>query len=94
MSTTRPAVQSIRYECTNGLGGCQSGNGKPKRKTCAHCGGRFHVLSGVWGVFVWTGTGRYPESDAVSLHRLESQAHKATAADTAETLVVRWIPER
>jgi hypothetical protein len=82
---------AYRHRCSLDISvHCAKGPGKPTRKKCRHCGGRFVVESGVYGVFRWRGDGDYPESRAVSLHA--GQAAADHAAQTAgEEFVSRWI---
>lgn len=47
---------------------------------------------GAWGVFVWTGTGRYPLSAAVSTHRTEANARTA-AVRAGDAYVWRFVAE-
>lgn len=97
MSTTidadgKPVALAKRHACTSSLQSvhCTRGNGQPTRKACAHCGGRLRVEEGLWGVFVWTGTGRYPVEDAVSTTVREAVAEDRLEEDSR--YVVRWIP--
>ena len=77
--------------------GCATGNyyphthgdGAPKRKKCAYCGSALYVSNGLWGVFVWTGTGLYPLTSAVKVFNRHGAADKFT--ETQSDLVVRWI---
>lgn len=66
-----------------------SGDGLPRRKKCAHCGGRLVSQSGHWGVFVWAGDGRYPLANAVRVFSVRAAAERCARA--TEDLVVRWI---
>lgn len=79
------------------------GNGKPTRKRCRWCGGELVTQTGQWGVFAWTGTGRYPADEAESTYLSERAADRRTdklaLRDIAQPLnapeggwVVRWIP--
>lgn len=68
----------------------EGGAGKPKRKTCGRCGSQWLVEQGTYGVFVWTGDGRYPASDAVRTFRTEASA-EAYAVKTSPEYVVRWV---
>ena len=92
---------ATRYACRNagkewaGLTHT-SGNGKPSRKRCANCRGEFYVQTGLWGVFTWTGDGRYPEAAALRTFTREplAQAYvdaENTRTDYAASLVLRWI---
>ena len=64
-------------------------NAASGRKRCTYCGGPLTRFRGLWGVFVWQGTGRYPATDAQSMH---ASVKRAELARTGE-LVVRWIPD-
>lgn len=93
MSATVAAL-ATRHACMltgYGTGPHTQGSGQPQRRRCAYCGGKFYTVRGVYGVFAWTGTGRYPLADAVSTHTRESSADRRIAADTTGTLVVRWV---
>lgn len=73
-----------------------SGEGAPKRKTCAGCGGRLYTLTGDWSVQVWTGRGNYSHESALSLHRTEKAAERAVNLLPPEQggpggYVVRWL---
>ena len=84
---------ACRYRATPGSGlSHTSGHGAPSRKKCAYCGGPLDVETGLWGVFTWTGTGRYPKSAAVKIYSNVSLAD-GYAMDNRSNLVVRWIPE-
>lgn len=79
-----------RHYCTSGSGYPHtSGDGAPKRKKCAYCGGTLATMTGVYGVFVWRGDGRYRIADAVATFARETRADAYTARD--ERYVVRWI---
>jgi hypothetical protein len=68
------------------------GNGAPKRKKCAYCGGVLYTITGLWGVFTWRGDGRYFHDGA---HETFASEVKADAyATTNDTYVVRWLPDR
>lgn len=72
-----------------------AGNGVPPRK-CRYCSSRLTVERGLWGVFVWTGDGRYPREDAERTY-VREQAAQDRADLLNETrgwggYVVRWIP--
>lgn len=94
--TTAPVTDSpvtvtpaIRHKCGNGFGYPHTrGDGLPKRRTCAYCRGRLVTETGTWGVYTWTGTGRYPLRDAIRTFRREKAADEFAMTD--ETLVVRW----
>jgi hypothetical protein len=85
---------ATRYTCRNEgnpLSGATHthGNGKPSRKRCAYCNGAFYVYTGLWGVFTWTGDGRYPEVTA--LRTFTRYAAAEAFADAGDETVVRWI---
>lgn len=80
-----------RYECRRRCARPDVGNGQPRRKACSWCGGAYIVHEGVWGVFEWSGQGRYPVAEAKSLHSQEWRASKAT---DGTDLVVRWVDAR
>lgn len=84
---------SYRHKCSAQASPyfCTSGNGKPSRKACKHCGGSFYVESGVWVAIPWRGDGRYRVEDAVSTHRNEDAARSVVDADPNMTLVVRFL---
>jgi len=88
---------ACRYRGNDGSYSHTSGDGTPTRKKCARCGGPLDTETGLWGVFTWTGTGRYPEADAHEVFngiaRAERYAEKANAANPYANLVVRWIPK-
>lgn len=75
------------------------GDGAPKRKKCAYCGGAVLTYAGTYGVFVWRGDGRYPLAEAVRTFEREraaetwAQRNSRKYPDAAGGLVVRWIPE-
>lgn len=85
---------ATRYVCSNdgneAAGAFHTrGNGKPSRKRCAGCGGAFYVYTGLWGVFTWTGDGRYPEAAALATFTREQPAQ--AMAEAGKETVVRWI---
>ena len=97
----KPERLATRYVCCNdgneaaGLRHTR-GNGKPSRKTCAGCKGPLHVYSGLWGVFTWTGDGRYPEAAALRTGTRESVLQAYVDSENTRTgyeanLVLRWI---
>ena len=78
------------------------GTGKgPASGKCRYCKGKIVTERGLWGVFAWTGTGRYPAEAAERTSTIKGAAQRR--ADTlnespAEVRdlggwVVRWIPE-
>lgn len=88
------AHTGTRYECANNLSVlCSRGTIRPTRKSCAYCGGRLRVEHGLWGVFTWTATNRYPAEAAHSTHASRKAAEKMAGLDTSTSLVVRFIPE-
>ena len=90
----KPERLATRYVCCNdgneaaGLRHTR-GNGKPSRKACACCKGSLRVYTGLWGVFTWTGDGRYPEAAALKTFTREQPAQ--TMAEAGDQTVVRWI---
>ena len=86
---------ATRYVCSNdgneaaGLRHTR-GNGKPSRKRCAGCKGSLRVYTGLWGVFTWTGDGRYPEAAALKTFTRYALAEICANAGSDQT-VVRWI---
>jgi hypothetical protein len=71
---------------------CTKGDGKgPATGKCRHCGGKVYTDHGLWGVFTWTGTGRYPVTDAKRTYVRQGAAESWATANGTE-LVVRWIP--
>lgn len=81
-----------------------SGNGRPRgRGRCRYCGAVLVTVTGLWGVFVHRGDGRYWLDGALSTHLSEPTADRACAkaydAARAEhgygapetSVVVRWI---
>lgn len=91
---------ACRYQGNDGSYQHTSGYGTPTRKKCARCAGPLDAETGLWGVFTWTGTGRYPEDAA---HWTSSYNHPTYAQGYADrehklrpettNLVVRWIPK-
>jgi hypothetical protein len=84
-------TNATRHRCTHGNGHPHTaGDGAPRRKKCAYCGGHLITETGIYGVFEWTGD---------SLYRLEGARRTFTtrrAADTyananGDNLVSRWI---
>lgn len=85
-------MNARRHECLFGMAYPHtSGDGAPKRKKCAYCGGQIAVYEGTYGVFVWTGDGRYPIASALSVHKTRKSADLAALAAGKDT-VSRWIP--
>lgn len=92
--TAKPERLATRYVCSNAgneAAGLRHtyGNGKPVRKRCAGCRGEFYVYTGLWGVFTWTGDGRYPEAAALRTFTREQPAQ--AMAEAGDQTVVRWI---
>lgn len=91
-TTTVSAVavkQATRHKCSIGNGYPHTrGDGKPKRRTCAYCRGPIHTETGTWGVYEWTGTGRYRLPDAIRTFSRERAADEF--AENSDGLVVRW----
>ena len=85
MGTTHRCLLGATSRCGARIGGA------PKTAKCRACGGAWLVQQGWFGVFAWTGDGRYPVANAVSLHATERMADKRIDADTTGTLVVRWV---
>ena len=82
--------QATKWQCEHAKWtSCSRGDGTPKRKKCAYCGGRIRVLHGLWGVFAWTGDGHYPLSNALATFTSRKRAD--AAADKGDNTVVRWI---
>lgn len=86
------ATLAIRYRCLSSSGLIRCEGDHPKRLKCAACGARLHVFTGLYGVFTWTGDGRYPIASAHRTFARKAAAERMIDADTTETLVVRWIP--
>ena len=88
MTATIPARLGRTYRCINSISvHCTRGTGRTTRQRCAYCGSILSQSEGYFGVFEWTGTGRYPLEAAVSLHSTEARAE---AARTGEH-VVRFV---
>jgi len=92
MSTTATRT-ATRHSCSLNISvHCTKGNGKgPASGKCRHCGGRIYTDRGVWGVFTWTGDGRYPLSNAKCTYVRQAAAETYAVVNGTE-LVVRWIP--
>jgi len=100
-ASTNPEPLATRYACSNdgneAAGFAHTrGNGKPSRKACAGCKGALYVYTGLWGVFTWTGDGRYPEAAALRTFTRHAPADayvdaENTRTDYAANLVLRWI---
>lgn len=82
---------AYRHECSARVSiFCDRGAGKgaPGGK-CRRCKSALTVQRGVYGVFSWTGTGRYPLEDAHATFLRESAAEKRATRDARH--VVRWV---
>lgn len=96
-----PAGRATRYRCISASsisGSHTEGEGKPTRKKCGYCGGKFYSETGLYGVFHWVANARardYSLETAVSLHTRSKPATKiaddAYAANPESDLVVRWV---
>lgn len=87
MTVTIP--RGRRHECSGQVTPhCAKGDGKGPAK-CRACGGTIHVFQGCWGVFTWTGTGRYPLELAHRLYARYAAAERYIAVNT--DYVVRWV---
>jgi hypothetical protein len=88
MTATIPARMATTHRCINAISvHCTKGSGKPKRKSCTYCGSLLSTSEGYFGVFEWTGTGRYRIADAISLHSSELRAESARTGER----VVRFV---
>lgn len=90
-----PARLGVRYSCllrdqTGQPSQHDYGPGRPQRRKCRYCGGKFFVERGYWGTFCHRGDGDYPLERAVSLHTVQLKADRKAAEDSRE-LVVRWV---
>lgn len=90
MTINVTVAKATRHACINGGYPHTSGDGAPKRKRCAYCGGSLYTSAGTWGVFVWTGDGRYPLDNAVCTFTRQTKAD-AYATATRPDYVVRWV---
>jgi hypothetical protein len=96
-----PAGRATRYYCASSLsvsGSHTSGEGRPKRKRCAYCGGTFYTETGLYGVFRYVPQAKasdYAAGKALHLFTRSAPAQKiaddAYAADRDSDLVVRWV---
>lgn len=75
------------------------GNGASPRLTCLWCKGPVTTERGLWGIYRWTGNGRYPWEDALYTYNRPQVAEKRAVSDEARKddprhggWVVRWIP--
>lgn len=78
---------TTRYRCIS-EGTTRCGGDQPKRRTCKHCDGVLMASEGTWGVFTWTGDGRYKAADA---HRVYSSKTAADRFAAVNDYVTRWI---
>lgn len=79
---SRPA-KGHEWSCINRYSGnCHDRitSTKPTTKKCPYCGGSWMERDGWYGVFHWTGTGRYPADEAVELFTREKR--KRTSRST------------
>ena len=106
---TRPRKLASRHYCPNrdatGLSSFHTaGNGRPRGLgRCRYCASTLTTVTGLWGVFVHRGDGRYYLDAALSTHVSEPAADRACARayDVARAehgygapetcVVVRWI---
>lgn len=72
-ATLRDCLHRPSVHCTR--------NRPTKIARCGYCGSPIIERHVDFGVFVWRGDGRYPESDAVRVFGRESAAEKFTATD-------------
>lgn len=81
---------AIRHYCQHFTtsGRHDVGAGKGPRK-CRTCGGAIRTMTGVYGVFVWRGDGRYPLENAITTRLTERAADAYCERD--ESYVTRWI---
>lgn len=88
----RAEGRAVEWRCgVRGTARCGGpSDGIPPRK-CRECGGWLLVLAGTYGVFVHTGTGRYPLADAVATFDRESKARRH--AETDSRFVVRFVSD-
>jgi hypothetical protein len=89
MRETGTQSLATRYSCLyQGTIRCEGD--QSKRTKCKYCGSQIYTQQGLWGVFTWTGDGRYSLADAHRTFVRKSAADKYTTND--ETYVVRWLP--
>lgn len=101
MSAEIPAGRATRFYCVSRssiTGSHTEGEGTPKRKKCAYCGGTFYTETGLYGVFHWAPQATvndYALGKALHLFTRSAPADKiaddAYAADSSSDLVVRWV---
>lgn len=85
-------TNTTRHRCPHGKGHPHTaGDGAPKRKKCAYCGGVVITEAGTYGVFAWRGDGRYRPVDAVKTFTTRRAADKFADANPTSGLVSRWI---
>lgn len=68
-----------------------SGDGRARRKRCAGCGAELVTVAVTYGVFVWTGTNRYPLASAVATFAREAAAQRYADANPGREYVVRPV---
>lgn len=68
-------------------------SGKPTTQKCSTCGGRWIVRRGTYGVFTWTGTGRYNIAAAHATFASQARADARAAMSNGQNWVVRFIDE-
>jgi hypothetical protein len=98
-----PAGRAMRHYCLSSIddrlpAAHARGEGKPKRKRCAYCGGTFTTETGLYGVFHWVPDAKardYSPATAVALFTrskpADAMASEAYEKDPASDLVARWI---
>lgn len=71
-----------------------TGDGKPRRKQCAYCGGSLLVETGWWGVFQWRGElASYRFEDSLKILRSKTKADDYARQQAHDNLIVRWVSE-
>lgn len=86
MSAT--TTRGYRHECPSRISvRCDQGHGRAPRKRCRVCGSELRTISGLYGVFAWTGEGRYPRSAALSVW----ETYAAAERHTGDSYVVRFL---
>lgn len=80
MATRHVCLNAISVHCLHG-----AGRGPAK---CRYCGSPLHRSTGVYGVFTWTGDGRYPREAAHATYETERAAQNYA---NLFNHVVRWI---
>jgi hypothetical protein len=80
---------TTRYRCLyEGTSRCAGD--QHKRAKCQYCGASMYTMEGQWGVFTWTGDGRYKAADAHRVYSSKTAADRF-AGDEVD-YVTRWIP--